>query len=93
MLMGKINDWEKEVGDQGRGLLVGMAVVQLLNPVRLFAIPCTAAHQAYLSSTISQSSLKFMSIELVMLSNHFVFFPTSHPSRCETVSPFQIAFP
>lgn len=39
MLMGKINDWEKEVGDQGRGLLVGMAVVQLLNPVRLFAIP------------------------------------------------------
>ena len=32
----------------------------------------TAAHQAPLSSTISQSLLKFMSIELVMLSNHLI---------------------
>ena len=35
----------------------------------LFTIPWTAAHQAPLSATISQSLLKFMSIESVMLSN------------------------
>ena len=32
----------------------------------------TAAHQASLSSTITQSLLKFMSIELVTLSNHLI---------------------
>ena len=36
------------------------------------AIPWTAAHQASLSSTISQGLLKLMSIESVMPSNHFV---------------------
>ena len=35
-------------------------------------IPWTAAHQASLSFTISQSLLRFMSIESVMLSNHFI---------------------
>ena len=35
--------------------------------------PWTAAHQAYLSFTISRSLLKLMSIELVMLSNHLTF--------------------
>ena len=38
--------------------------------VRLFATPRTAAHQASLSFTVSQSLLKLMSIELVMPSNH-----------------------
>ena len=33
---------------------------------------CTVAHQASLSSTISQSLGKFISIESVMLSNHFI---------------------
>ena len=37
------------------------------------ASPWTAVHQYPLSSTISQSWLKFMSIELVMLSNHLMF--------------------
>ena len=46
-------------------------VVQLLSRVRLFAIPWTAACQTLLSSTITQSLLKCMSIESVMLSNHF----------------------
>ena len=32
----------------------------------------TAAHQAPLSPAISQSSLKFMSVESVMLSNHLI---------------------
>ena len=44
----------------------------LLGRVGLFAIPWTAACQTPLSSTISQSLLKFMSIELVMLSNHLI---------------------
>ena len=40
--------------------------------VRLFATPWTAAHQASLSITSSQSSPKPMSIELVMPSNHLI---------------------
>ena len=48
------------------------AVVQLPSCVRLFATPWTAARQACLSFTISQSLLKFMSIEMMMLSNHLI---------------------
>ena len=47
-------------------------VIQSLNHVRLFATPWTAAHPASLSFIISWSLLKFMSIELVMLSNHLI---------------------
>ena len=43
-----------------------------LGHVRLFATPWTAAHQASLSITKSQSLLKFMSIELVMPSSHLI---------------------
>ena len=39
---------------------------------RLFAIPWTAVHQASLSITNSRSSLKLMSIESVMPSNHLI---------------------
>ena len=39
-----------------------------------FVTPWTVAHQAPLSSTISRSLLKFMSIELVMLSNHLILY-------------------
>ena len=46
-----------------------MCSVQLLSCVRLFATPWTAACQASLSITNSQSLLKFLSIELVMPSN------------------------
>ena len=46
--------------------------VQLLSCVCLFATPWTAARQASLSITNSQSLLKLMSIELVMLSNHLI---------------------
>ena len=35
-------------------------------------IPWTATHQAFLSITDSQGLLKFMSIELVMSSNHLI---------------------
>ena len=46
--------------------------VQSLSRVRLFATPWTAARQAFLSITNSQSLPKLMSIELVMPSNHLI---------------------
>ena len=46
--------------------------VQLLSHVRLFATPWIPAHQASLSITYSWSSLKLMSIELVMPSSHLI---------------------
>ena len=46
--------------------------VQSLSHVLLFATPWTASCQASLSFTISQSLLKFISIESVMLSNHLI---------------------
>ena len=63
-------------------LLVG----QSLNCVRLFVIPWTAARQASLSSIISCSFLKLMSIESVMPCNHLIlccpllFLPSIFPS-------------
>ena len=56
--------------------------VQLLSGVRLFAIPWTAACQASLSITISQSLLKLMSIKLVM--------PSSHRILCRPFLPHSI---
>ena len=50
----------------------------------LFATPWTAAHQASLSFTISQSLLKLMSIESVMPSNHLVL---SHPFLLPSIFP------
>ena len=46
--------------------------VQSLSCVQLFAIPWTAAYQASLSISNSQSLLKLMSIELVIPSNHLI---------------------
>ena len=46
--------------------------VQLLSHVQLFATPWTAARQASLSITNSQSLPKLMSIELVIPSNHLI---------------------
>jgi len=59
--------------------------VQSLSRVRLFVTPWTAACQASLSITNSQSLLKFMFIELVMPSNqlilcHTLLPPTIFPS-------------
>ena len=52
--------------------MIIIVVVQWLSPVQLFVTPWTAAHQASLSFTISQSLLKLMSIESVMPSNHLI---------------------
>ena len=50
--------------------------VQLLSRVQLFATPWTAAHQASLSITNSQSWLNLMSIESVKSSNHLICRPS-----------------
>ena len=47
-------------------------IVQSLSHVQLFVTPLTSACQASLSITISWSSLKLMSIESGMPSNHFI---------------------
>ena len=60
--------------------MVIVVVVQLLSCAQLFVTPWTAASQAPLSSTISWSLLIFLSIELVMLSNHLIL--------CHPPSPF-----
>ena len=49
-----------------------IAVAQSLSRVQLFVTPWTAACQAYLSFTSSQSLFKLMSVELVMPSNYLI---------------------
>ena len=49
-----------------------MVVVQSLSHVQCFVTPWTAACQASLFFTIFWSSLRFMSIESVMLPNHLI---------------------
>ena len=49
-------------------------VVQLLRQVWLFATSWTVAHQTPLSSSVSQSLLRLMSIVSVMLSNHLILY-------------------
>ena len=58
-----------------QGLWSQIAVVHSLNCV--FVTPWTIALQAPLSSPISWSLLKLMSIELVMLYNHLPLLPFS----------------
>ena len=59
-------------------------VFQSLSCVRLFVTPWTAACQASLSFTISQSLLRFMSIQSVMLSNHLIL---CHPLLLPSIFP------
>ena len=67
-------------------------VVQSLRHVRLFVTPWTAAHQAFLSFTISWSLLKLMSIESLMPSNHLIL---CHPvlPLCPQSFPASGSFP
>ena len=68
---------------------MSFVVVQSLSHVQLFATPRTAAHQASLSLTTSQSLLKFMSIELVILSNHLILcLPLLLPSIFQSIRVF-----
>ena len=58
--------------------------VQLPSRVWLFATPWTVACQASLSLTISQSLPKFMSIKLVIPSNHLIL---CHPLLLPSIFP------
>ena len=58
--------------------------VQSLSHVWLFATPWIAAHQASLSITISQRSLKLTSIESVMPSSHLIL---CHPLLLPQITP------
>ena len=49
-------------------------VIQFLSCAQLLVAPWTAACQASLSFTVSQSLHKLMAIELVMLSNHLILY-------------------
>ena len=55
-----------------------LVVVQLPGHVQLFMTPWTAACQAFLSLSVSQSLPKFMSVESVMPSNHLILFHHLH---------------
>ena len=65
--------WQAEVENHvnSNGQSVSQSV-QSLSRVRLFATPWITADQASLSITNSRSSLKLMSIELVMPSSHLI---------------------
>ena len=56
----------------GYDIYLVLSSVQSLSRVCLFVTPWTAARQASLSITISQSLLKFLSIESVIPSNHLI---------------------
>ena len=58
--------------------------VQSLSHVQLFETPWTAARQASLSITSSQSLLTLMSVELVMPSNHVILY---HPRLLTSILP------
>ena len=69
--------------------LAQFSPVQLLSHVRLFAIPWTAACQASLSITNSQSLLKLKSIQSVMPSYHLIL---CHPLLLPSIFPNIKAF-
>ena len=50
----------------------GFVAVQSLSRIWLFATPWTAVYEASLSSTVSWTLFRFMSIELAMTSNHLI---------------------
>ena len=80
----KQNDWE------GAPVTEGFGSAQLLSHVQFFATPWIAACQASLSTTVSWSSLKLMSIESVMpaISSSVVPF-----SSCPQSLPASDTFP
>ena len=61
--------------DTLKGCDIASQSVQLLSHVQLFATPWTAARQASLSITNSQSLLKRMSIKSVLPSSHLILCP------------------
>ena len=78
LLQGIVPPWDwNQVSRTAGGFFTSWATVQFssvqsLSRVQLFATPWIAAHQASLSITSSQSSLKLTSIESVMPSSHLI---------------------
>ena len=70
-------------------IMKNFSSVQSLSHVRLFQTTWTAARQAALSFTISQSLLKLMSIESVMPHNHLIL---CHPLLLPSIFPSIKAF-
>ena len=62
--------------------------VQSLNRVQLFATPWTAAHQASLSFIISQSLLRFRSIESVVQPSHPLLSPSPPAFNLSSIRVF-----
>ena len=69
IISSKMVSWPQSIAQLENSYL---SSVQSLSRVRLFVTPGTKARQASLSITNSRSSLKLMSIELVMPSNHLI---------------------
>ena len=65
-------------------IISDFVVVQLLSHVWFLAVPWTAACQASLSFTISWTLLKFMSIDSMILFNHFFL---CHPLLLLSIFP------
>ena len=80
-MIDKISEFNRE------GEILHLVVLQSLSHVQLFATPWTAAHQASLSITNSQSLLKLMSIESVMPSSHLIL---CRPLQVAKVLEFQL---
>ena len=72
LLKNREKDREREEWEVGGKKRREFSSVQLLSHARFFATPWTAACQASLFFTTSQSFLKLMSIESVMPSNHLI---------------------
>ena len=74
MASGSIISWQidGETVETVADFIFQFSSVQSLSHIQLFATPWTAAHQASLSITNSQSPPKPMSIESVMPSNHLI---------------------
>ena len=62
----------KETGIYGDVYPHHIVIVQSISGVQFFVTPSTTAHQASLSFTISQSLLRILSIESMMLSHHLI---------------------
>ena len=95
-------DTKKQIaGSYGKSMLIVFSSVQSLSRVWLFVTPWTAARQASLSITNSQSLLNLMSIKSVMPSNHLILccplliLPSIFPSIrvCSNESVLYIMWP
>ena len=78
-----------ETNENGNTPLKSM-LYSVLSRVQIFATPRSVSHQTPLSSTVSWSLLKFMFIELVMLSNYVIL---CYPLLLPSIFPSTRVFP